>query len=405
MSAARVVIDLRPLQEPERTPTTAEYLAALLAAFAAQPVTGESFVPLLRALRADPTLGLAEAGLPISARRWLPPTSRVLRAAGLTLDSFLLRGAELRAGRGTAEAGAAVTVFHTAGGAVPLASRLPVVATLLDLAPWELPQAYAASPAARFGHRLRRRVLHDAARVIVASRSVAESAQRRLHLHEERISIVPLAASDEFRAAGRDPAQQAALRQRLELPERYMAFVGRYDARMDMATLFRALTRLRGNESPPTILLAARFDIEEDLVGLQRAAAGSGAGEQVRVLPRLSAVEQAALVGGAEALLQPALSDATGLAAVEALSLGVPVICARSGALPDVVGSAGIVVEPREPARLAAAIEALWSGGAVARQVRRAAQRRTTHDTRTWADVARETRAVYAQVARPGASR
>src|SRR5688572_12480146 len=93
----RVVVDARPIQEPDRSPLTAEYLQRLLGAFAAEPLPGESFVVISRALRTDPTLELEAAGLPVAARRLIPPTTRVLRSAGLTLDSFLLRGAELGA--------------------------------------------------------------------------------------------------------------------------------------------------------------------------------------------------------------------------------------------------------------------------------------------------------------------
>ena len=156
LDGVRVVVDVRPMQEPERSPLTAEYLGKLLDAFARDPLDEESFVLITRALRADPSDDLAARGLPIVSTRRIPPTTRVLRNAGLTLDSFLLRGAEI----GAAEQGA---VYHTAGGAVPVASGLPIVATLLDLAPWELPGIYATSAAARFGHRLRRRVLVELA--------------------------------------------------------------------------------------------------------------------------------------------------------------------------------------------------------------------------------------------------
>jgi glycosyltransferase involved in cell wall biosynthesis len=412
----RVVIDLRPLQEPERTPITAEYLEHLLGAFTADPIAGESFFVLTRTLRLDPTVELEAQGLPVVARRRLPPTSRIFRSAGLTLDSFLLRGAGLGAARGAREAGAAGTIYHVAGGAVPLASGLPVVATLLDLAPWELPEVYAASAAARFGHRLRARVLHDAARVIVCSRATADSARRRLHLPPERISVVPLAVDETFRAAGRDAAGQAELRQRLGLPERYLVFSGRYEARRDMGTLFRALRglreagltpepragrRVRGRheEVRPLLVLAAQYETSEDLDTLQRSVTRSGAGELLRVAPPLERLERAALIGGSLGLVYPSLSEATGLPVLEALSLGVPVIASRAGALPEIVGSAGIIVEPRDPARLATAISTLWAGGSLFEQLRRKALRRAAEPPRSWADVARETREVYAAAA------
>lgn len=416
LRGTRVVIDVRPMQEPERSPLTAEYLERLLLAFAREPLEGESFVLVSRALRDDPSAGLAAAGLSIAGRRILPPTSRVFRSAGLTLDSFLLRGAELGAAAGGPTGG---SVFHTAGGAVPLASRLPVVATLLDLAPWELPHVYAASPAARFGHRLRARVLHDAARVIVCSRATAETARRRLHLSADRLAIVPLAVDESFRAAGRRVELVAEVRARHELPPRYLVFAGRYDARKDMRTLFRALAIVRdraaggaaersatgrrratATRSPMPVLVFAVQPGEPDEQGLvDRAIQRSGVGDLVRAVPAGETSERAALIAGAEGFVYPCLSEATGLAASEALSVGVPVICSRAGALPEIVGSAGIVVEPRDPNRLAAAIEALWDGGALAQQLRKQAHHRAEASTRTWSDVARETREVYAAAA------
>lgn len=388
--ASRVVIDLRPLQEPERTPITAEYLRLLLGGFADDPLAGESFVVISRAMRPDPSDDLAQRGLAVAGRRVLPPTSRAFRSAGLTLDSFLLRGAEIGSDGGSAVAPA---VFHTAGGAVPLASRLPVVATLLDLAPWELPQVYAASPAARFGHRLRRRVLHDAARVIVCSRATADAARRRLHLEDEKLAVIGLAVGDDLRAAGRDEARRTAVRRRLGLPERYLCFSGRYDARKDMATLFAALREL---PEAPTLVLAGMYDAGSDEATLRRAAERSGLGERVQVTPALDDLDRTALVGGAQAFVYPALSEATGLRALEAVALGVPVVCSRAGALPEIVGSGGIIVEPRDARRMASAIEAMSADGTLARQLRRAAERHAAADRRTWRDVARETRQVYA---------
>jgi len=85
------------------------------------------------------------------------------------------------------------------------------------------------------------------------------------------------------------------------------------------------------------------------------------------------------------------------MSAHEALAAGIPVICSRTGALPEIVGPAGIIVEPQDAGRLAVALEALWSGGPVAVQVTRAAQAKASSVRRRWSDVAHETRTVYAQ--------
>ena len=292
--------------------------------------------------------------------------------------------------------GDAETIFHTAGGAVPLASQLPVVATILDLAPWELPETYAASAAARFGHRVRARVLRDAARVIVCSRAVGEMARRRLHVPEERISVIPLAVGDDFAAAARDHGRMVADRERLSIPPRYMVFAGRYDARKDLRTLFRAVALLheRG-DSGPVLVMALDVAFPDEHARLARAIEANGLSGSITVVGTTGARQRAAVIAGGAAFVYPALSDATALPALEALAVGVPVVSSNTGALPETIGSAGIVVEPRDAARMAAALEAVWAEGALANQLVSHAQRRAAAAQRTWSDVARETRLAY----------
>jgi hypothetical protein len=93
-AGARVVVDLRPLQEPGRAPTTATYLRELLGAYVAVPLAGESFAIILQAGLPDPVETDALGDLPIVSRRALPPTS-LLGAGSLTVDPFLLRSASV----------------------------------------------------------------------------------------------------------------------------------------------------------------------------------------------------------------------------------------------------------------------------------------------------------------------
>jgi glycosyltransferase involved in cell wall biosynthesis len=425
-AGVRVLLDARTLQEPTRAPITAQYVNRLLGAFADRPLPAESFILLLRLLREDPTEVLEARGLAVAGRRKLPPTSRTFRSAGLTVDSFLLRGASIRgAARGAgsgdrtgsdADAGAGEpigSVFHTPGGAVPIRSGLPVVATLLDLAPWELPDRYASSAAARVGHRLRAHSLRDASRVICASRATADAAVELLGLRPEQLEVVPLAADAAFRPDAADAGLVASMRARYDLPERYLVFAGRYDARKDLATLFEALAGLRQEAHPrgaarnaprvawpPVVVLAGAGGTEhEEAPAVARAARQAGVADMIRLTPRLEPEELAALEAASIGHVQPALSDGTGLAVLEALAVGVPVIASRVGALPENVATAGILVEPRDAPRLATAIRALWEDGSVARQVTRAAAARANGPRRTWADVAEETRRVYAAAA------
>ena len=106
----------------------------------------------------------------------------------------------------------------------------------------------------------------------------------------------------------------------------------------------------------------------------------------------------ARLVAGARAAILPAVSESAGLSAIEAIASGTPVVASSVGALPEIVGAAGILVEPRDAVRLESALAAVFSDDGVHGRLAEAALERATDHGRTWADVANETRAVYAEV-------
>ena len=417
-AGVRVVMDARPLQDPDRAPLTALYLRGLLGAFDADPLDGESFALLLQSDLDDPTGAFGR--LDIVGRRLLPPT-RFLRSGAMTVDPILLRGASLGAAWNADRSGAAGAVYHLAGaGPLPIAPGLPVIVTLLDLAPWEMPEVFGRSAAGRFGRRLRAQLLRDAAAVIVGTQATARAATRLLHLKPDRIRLVPLAPRPAYAFWGSDPAadgrpattaQELAMqRERLGLPERYLVYPGRYDARQDLSTLLAALVELAGAGRPdglpaavawpPRVLLVDATP--EDRAALARAAAKQGVGEAVAYAPGLSDAGRAALVRGARAAILPVVSEAAGLPVIEALACGTPVVASSVGALPELVGGAGLLVEPRDPGRLAVALAAIWADDRVHGGVAAVARDRAETDRRTWADVARETRAVYAEVGAAG---
>jgi glycosyltransferase involved in cell wall biosynthesis len=394
------------MQAPERAPLTAAYLEGLLGAYDRDPLPGESFAFFLRSDLADPTARFQQ--LDVVGRRLLPPT-RILRAAGMTVDPFLLRGASLGVAWRADRAGAAGAVYHVIGGGpLPIAPGLPVVATLLDLAPWEMPDAFQQSIAGRFGHRLRAQLLREAAAVVVGTESVAQLARRLLHLRPEQVRVVGLAPRPAFAARSTRKAEREAteLRERLGLTDRYLMFTGRYDARLDHGSLLGALALLAARPRPvgldpampwpPQVLLAGASP--DDRASIARSAARQGIGGSLIYAPGLSVEALAGLVRSARAVILPVLSEAAGLPIVEALATGTPVVASAVGALTELVGSAGLLVEPGDPDRLATALGTIWGDDAVHDRVAGAARERAKSGRRTWADVARETRAIYAEV-------
>jgi glycosyltransferase involved in cell wall biosynthesis len=413
-SGVRVVMDVRALQEPTRAPRTAAYLDGLLGAFDAAPNPGESFAFLLSSDEDDPTRRFEH--LEVIGRRLLPPT-RLLRSAALTVDPFVLRGASLGAAWRAEEGGAAGAVYHTAGGGLPIASRLPTVVTLLDLAPWELPGAFQRTVASRFGQRLRARLLRDAAAVLVGTEAVARSARRLLRLRRDRIRVVELAPRPAYAVGATALAARAAeartIVERLGLGDRYLVYPGRHDIRQDAATMLAALASLGRRERPDDLPADAPWPpralvldtTPDDRAALARIAARQGAGEALVYAPVMPPEDAAAVVAASRGVVLPMISEASGLAALDAVAAGVPVVASAVGALPEIVGTAGILVEPRDQERLATALSTVWADGPVRAKLEEAAREGAAGNgssIRTWADVAADVRAIYAEIGRRG---
>jgi glycosyltransferase involved in cell wall biosynthesis len=279
----------------------------------------------------------------------------------------------------------------------------------LDLAPWELPDAFQRGAASRFGQRLRGRLLRDAAAVMVASEAVARAARRLVHLRRDRVRVVSLAPRPAYAAGWAALARRAdkarAITDGLGLGERYLVYPGRHDIRQDASTMLAALASLARAERPDDLADAAPWPprvlvldaTPDDRASLARIASRQAAGDHLVYAPMLPADDAAAVVAASRGVILPVVSDASGLAALDALAAGVPVIASAVGALPDAVGTAGILVEPRDRERLAAAILTAWGDQPVRTGIVTAARVRASQ-LRTWRDVAADVRSIYAEV-------
>ena len=197
---------------------------------------------------------------------------------------------------------------------------------------------------------------------------------------------------------------------RLGLHERYLVYPGRHDVRQDAATMLAALARLARADRPDDVDADADWPprilvldtTPDDRAALARIAARVGAGDHLVYAPAMPVEDAAAVVAASRGVVLPMISESSGLAALDAMAAGVPVVASAVGALPEIVGTAGILVEPRDPARLAVAISTAWGDGSVRDGLVDAARDRAgdAASARTWADVASDVRAIYAEVGR-----
>jgi glycosyltransferase involved in cell wall biosynthesis len=236
-------------------------------------------------------------------------------------------------------------VWMADGHAEPLETDLPVVSLIVE-APWRMPDVIPdIDPEfAAVMERRSRECAARSARIVAPSGAAAAQVAEVLGAPAERIDVV---------AHGVDVA---AFRPVTGAPVegRYVLFASQLHPRKNLAALRDAMDRLE--DSPALVVVGSPAMDRADSADLEAAAFAPlpGGGRVVRV-DGPSDGELAALMAGCDAFCLPSLFEGFGLTALEAMACGAPVIVSDRGALPEVVGDAGLVVAP-EPEALAAAL-------------------------------------------------
>jgi glycosyltransferase involved in cell wall biosynthesis len=149
-------------------------------------------------------------------------------------------------------------------------------------------------------------------------------------------------------------------------------FFSTLEARKNVGGLLDAYERLIGSPdgargfqpSVPALVLAGKAT-DEARSWLERIERPPLKG-MVRHIGYVDAQNRRALFEGAQLLVQPSFDEGFGMTVLEAMSLGVPVVAADRGSLPEVLGDAGPLVDPDRPADIAHAIARVLSDEAFA---------------------------------------
>ena len=206
---------------------------------------------------------------------------------------------------------------------------------------------------------------HRADHVIVISLFTAREVQRLLGVPADRISVCcPGAPSWRPRAA--------------QPRNGYILFFGTLEPRKNLGALLDAYELLAARRtSLPELVLAGKATEQSGpwLERIQRAPLKG----KVRHVGYVAPDDRPTLYAGAHMLVQPSFDEGFGLTVLEAMTVGVPVVAANAGALPEVGGDAVLLVPPTDPSAIAAAIERLLDDEAlvadcVARGLHRSAE-------------------------------
>jgi len=243
-------------------------------------------------------------------------------------------------------------LLHAPAYVAPLASPCPTVVTFHDLSFYLMPRAFNRQNRLylqAFSQWAARR----ARRLIAVSEHTRQDLIRLLGVPPARVDVVYNGVDDCFRPEP-DARRIERFRQEKGLPARFLLYLGTIEPRKNVPGLLRAYAeaRRRGLADPLVI------------------AGGRGWGDEriAQLLDQLDLRSSVTLTGfvasderplwynAATLFAFPSYYEGFGLPVVEAMACGTPVVSSDRSCLPEVIGDAGVLVDPDDPSAWAAAL-------------------------------------------------
>jgi glycosyltransferase involved in cell wall biosynthesis len=245
-----------------------------------------------------------------------------------------------------------IEILHAPAYVAPLVAGTRTVVTFHDLSYFLFPETFNRSNRA-YLQTFSRLSARRADRLIAVSEATRKDLVRLLGVAPERVEVIPNGVDDRFRPV-EDRTLLHPFRERRGLPERFILSLCTLEPRKNLPTLVRAyaLAREQGVSEPLVIAggvgwgdLAIRSLVDQ--LGLDG---------QVLLPGFIPQDEQALWYNAATLFAYPSRYEGFGLPVLEAMACATPVVTSNRSALPEVVGDAGVTVDPDRAEELADAM-------------------------------------------------
>lgn len=325
-----------------RTAGISQYIYELLVHLRSQP-SSHRFEAFVTARPDDANL------LDTPSFRCIPVGSRFAAPARRIIWEQLLQPVRLTRSR--------PDLVHALGYALPLMWPGRALMTICDLSFVRFPELFNRANATYLA-AITRLSARRATHIITISESTRRDVIQLFGVPPSRVTAIYCGVSDHFQ-----PPERAALerfRSERGLPERFLLYLGTLEPRKNVPNLIRAYARLRERrtDAPPLVLAGGRGWKDAEVFALIESL---GLSSSVVLPGYVPATELPLWYGAALAFVYPSRYEGFGLPVLEAMACGTPVVTSNSSSLPEVVGDAGLLIEPNNVDLLADALERVTS--------------------------------------------
>ncbi|MFH1509197.1 MAG: glycosyltransferase family 1 protein [bacterium] len=190
-------------------------------------------------------------------------------------------------------------------------------------------------------------------KIIAISESTKKDIIKTFSVAQDKIIVILLAASDIFQ-----PTSNMEILQKYSLPFKYFLFVSTLEPRKNIVRLIKAYKIAKSENDFPQLVLVGKkgWYYKEIFVTIENLGL-----EKDIIFPNyIEACDLPAIYSHATAYLFPSLYEGFGMTVLEAMKCGTPVLTSNISSLPEVVGEAALLVDPKNVTDIAKSIKELY---------------------------------------------
>lgn len=247
-------------------------------------------------------------------------------------------------------------LFYSPYYKIPLLAHCRKVSSILDLMYLAFPEyrKKLSLPARLYYHTFGKKCAEQADRILTCSDHSKRDIVRLYGVDAEKIVVIPLSVGDMYRP---EPYARRieALKTRFGIVGRYILYLGNFKPHKNVRNIILSFDKVAREIADLKLVLAGPKT--HTYPELRRLVEEMSLGDKVIFTGTILEKDRPHLLySGAEVFVMPSLYEGFGLPPAEAMACGVPVVVSNSTSLPEVVGDAGVLVDPTDVDQIAQAV-------------------------------------------------
>ncbi|MBI3671389.1 glycosyltransferase family 4 protein [Candidatus Azambacteria bacterium] len=202
----------------------------------------------------------------------------------------------------------------------------------------------------------------EADRIIAISESTKSDLVNFYNIPDEKISVVYSGVDESFRPIPKSDQNLERVKKKYNLPENFILYLGTIEPRKNILGIIEAFEKVREKRKVNLVIAGTFGWLFSDII---KRAENSRFKDDIVFTGFVDQADKVYLYNLAEVFVYPSFFEGFGFPPLEAMACGVPIITSNCSSLPEVVGDAGIMIDPYKPSEIAEAIDLVLESGAL----------------------------------------